>query len=138
MQELRGRVAVVTGAASGIGLAMARRFGEEGMKVVLSDVEEQALADATKTLESEGHRVLGVRLRERRGQREHDESCVLLVSIDEGHGNTQALDLSSRESPTSLRVAIPDRRFVEEARGPLFGPKCALRRPKSPRFHCSG
>lgn len=61
MQELSGRVAVVTGAASGLGLAMARRFGQEGMKVVLSDVEEQALAAATKALESEGHRVLGVR-----------------------------------------------------------------------------
>ncbi len=61
MQQLSGRVAVVTGAASGIGLAMARRFCEEGMKVVLSDVEESALADATKTLESEGHRVVGVR-----------------------------------------------------------------------------
>ena len=61
MQELRGRVAVVTGAASGIGLAMARRFGEEGMKVVLSDVEEEALASAVKALESEGHRVAGAR-----------------------------------------------------------------------------
>ena len=61
MQELRGRVAVVTGAASGIGLAMARRFGEEGMKVVLSDVEEEALASAVKALEGEGHRVAGAR-----------------------------------------------------------------------------
>ena len=60
MQELTGRVAVVTGAASGIGFAMARRFGEEGMKVVLSDVEEGALGDAVKTLDNEGHRVLGV------------------------------------------------------------------------------
>ncbi|MBW2385686.1 MAG: SDR family NAD(P)-dependent oxidoreductase [Deltaproteobacteria bacterium] len=60
MQQLSGRVAVVTGAASGIGLALARRFGEEGMKVVLSDVEEGALADAVKTLETEGHRVVGI------------------------------------------------------------------------------
>ncbi len=47
MQTLNGRVAVVTGAASGIGLAMARRFAEEGMKVVLADVEEGALERAT-------------------------------------------------------------------------------------------
>lgn len=60
MQELSGRVAVVTGAASGIGLAMARRFGEEGMSVVVSDVEETRLAASARTLADEGHRVLGV------------------------------------------------------------------------------
>lgn len=43
MRELKGKVAVVTGAASGIGKAMAARFGREGMRVVLADVEEQPL-----------------------------------------------------------------------------------------------
>ena len=60
MEQLRGRVAVVTGAASGIGLALARRFGEEGMQVVLSDVEEAALGVATQTLVEAGHRAIGV------------------------------------------------------------------------------
>ena len=61
MQTLNERVAVVTGAASGIGLALARRFAEEGMKVVLADVEEGALARAAKELASEGHKeILGV------------------------------------------------------------------------------
>ena len=46
MQELEGRVAVVTGAASGIGRGMAEAFAGEGMKVVLADVEVVAL-DAT-------------------------------------------------------------------------------------------
>jgi len=50
MKELRGRVAVVTGGASGIGLAMARRFAEEGMRVVLADVEESALEKAARGL----------------------------------------------------------------------------------------
>ena len=50
------KTAVVTGAASGLGLAMARRFAEEGMKVVLSDVEEQALADARAPQWWSGHR----------------------------------------------------------------------------------
>lgn len=60
MKQLSGRVAVVTGAASGIGLAMARRFAKEGMKVVLSDVEENALATAVTSIEDDGYPVLGV------------------------------------------------------------------------------
>ncbi|WP_392968897.1 SDR family NAD(P)-dependent oxidoreductase [Streptomyces sp. LN245] len=53
--ELRaGQVAVVTGAASGIGLAMARRFAADGLKVVLADVEEGALEKAAGELREDG------------------------------------------------------------------------------------
>jgi len=44
MQDLEGKVAVVTGAASGIGFALAEMFAAEGMKVVLSDVDHRRLA----------------------------------------------------------------------------------------------
>ncbi len=46
MQRLRDRVAVITGAGSGIGLATARRFAQEGAKVVCADVDETAGAKA--------------------------------------------------------------------------------------------
>jgi len=46
VQDLDGRVAVVTGAASGIGRSLAGRLAIEGMHVVLADVEESALRDA--------------------------------------------------------------------------------------------
>lgn len=59
MKELRGRVAVVTGAASGIGRAIAARFAAEGMKVMLADVEEAALSAAVSDLEAAGAHVAG-------------------------------------------------------------------------------
>jgi NAD(P)-dependent dehydrogenase (short-subunit alcohol dehydrogenase family) len=67
--ELRaGQVAVVTGAAGGLGLAMARRFAEEGLKVVLADVEAAALEKTADGLRAEGAdvhaRVVDVGIRE--------------------------------------------------------------------------
>ncbi|WP_338695116.1 SDR family NAD(P)-dependent oxidoreductase [Streptomyces sp. Q6] len=49
-----GQVAVVTGAASGIGLALARRFAADGLKVVLADVEKGALESAAADLRADG------------------------------------------------------------------------------------
>jgi NAD(P)-dependent dehydrogenase (short-subunit alcohol dehydrogenase family) len=54
MKELEGRVAVVTGAASGIGKGMATRFAAAGMKVMLADVEAPALAATTDQLRASG------------------------------------------------------------------------------------
>lgn len=60
MREFAGKVAVVTGGASGIGLAMARRFAAEGMKLALADIEEDALAPAAGALRADGAEVLAV------------------------------------------------------------------------------
>ena len=46
MENLNGKVGVVTGAASGIGRSMAERFCKEGMAVVLADIEEESLNEA--------------------------------------------------------------------------------------------
>lgn len=53
MDVIEGKVAVVTGAASGIGLALAQRFGRAGMRVVLADVDQAALAQAASALAGE-------------------------------------------------------------------------------------
>ena len=52
--ELDGKVALVTGAASGIGLAMAHRFAQAGMKVVMADVEVGALEPAGEAVSAHG------------------------------------------------------------------------------------
>jgi NAD(P)-dependent dehydrogenase (short-subunit alcohol dehydrogenase family) len=54
MRKLTGKVAVITGAASGIGLALSRRLGAEGMRVMLADVDEPELADAVRGLTADG------------------------------------------------------------------------------------
>jgi NAD(P)-dependent dehydrogenase (short-subunit alcohol dehydrogenase family) len=57
LQEFAGRTAVVTGAASGIGLGIARQCGQRGMNVVMCDVESDAL-EATAPLVGDTDRVL--------------------------------------------------------------------------------
>ncbi len=59
MQELEGRVAVVTGGASGIGLALARAFADAGMRVAIGDVEAPALDAALTSLLEGGATVIG-------------------------------------------------------------------------------
>ena len=61
MDDLQGRTAVITGGASGIGLALAGRAVREGMNVVLADVEEAALNQALAELNPGATRVIGVR-----------------------------------------------------------------------------
>jgi NAD(P)-dependent dehydrogenase (short-subunit alcohol dehydrogenase family) len=60
MKDLKGRVAVVTGAASGIGLGMAQQFAAEGMRVVLADIEQKPLDEAVAQLKSSGAEAIGV------------------------------------------------------------------------------
>lgn len=58
--DFSGRVAFVTGASSGMGLATARAFAEAGAAVTLVDVDDQALHAADTQLRDAGHRILAV------------------------------------------------------------------------------
>ena len=61
MKEFKGKVAVITGAASGIGRGIAERCASEGMKVVLADVDEANLNEAETELKALGGSALGVK-----------------------------------------------------------------------------
>jgi NADP-dependent 3-hydroxy acid dehydrogenase YdfG len=60
MKEFKDKVAVITGAASGIGRGIARRAAKEGMRVVLADIERDALNQAEEELRSSGTEVISV------------------------------------------------------------------------------
>jgi NAD(P)-dependent dehydrogenase (short-subunit alcohol dehydrogenase family) len=60
VQSLKGKVAVVTGAGSGIGKALALRFADEGANVVLADVQEDALISAVAEVRDRGVEALEV------------------------------------------------------------------------------
>jgi len=60
MDAVDGKVAVVTGGASGIGRAMATRFAAAGMRVVLADIEKSALDEVVESLNGDGAEAIGV------------------------------------------------------------------------------
>src|SRR5438270_12633878 len=59
--DFGGKVALVTGAAAGMGLATARAFAEAGAAVVLADFKEDAVKAATAELVAAGHKAIAVR-----------------------------------------------------------------------------
>lgn len=61
MKDFKGKVAVITGAASGIGYGLAEHAAKEGMKVVLADVEEAALAKAERNIKALGANTLAIK-----------------------------------------------------------------------------
>ena len=62
MKEFEGRSAVITGAASGIGYALAKKFAEEKMNVVLADIEQDALDAAVNKISDLGVEAIGIQV----------------------------------------------------------------------------
>jgi NAD(P)-dependent dehydrogenase (short-subunit alcohol dehydrogenase family) len=62
MKDFVGRVALITGGASGLGLGMAEVFAEAGMQIVIADVSAESLAAAESRLKKRGARVLALQL----------------------------------------------------------------------------
>jgi len=106
MELAAGKVAVVTGAASGIGLALADRFARDGMHVVLADVNEDGLASAAELVRSHGVDVLVV---------------PTDVSIE---ASVQALAAATMDRFNSVHVVCNNAGVATQA-DPWFGPLSA-------------
>lgn len=87
MQDLKDKTAVITGGASGIGLAMAHRFGAAGMNLVLGDIETGPLDEAAKTLSAAGYQVESVKV----DVRELDQIKALETSARDRFGQVHVL-----------------------------------------------
>ncbi len=61
MKNFEGKTVVITGAASGIGKALAEKFAKKKMQVVLADIEEEALEKTVENLRQYQHRVIGIK-----------------------------------------------------------------------------
>ena len=62
MNEFEGKTAVITGAASGIGYALAEKFAQEKMNIVLADIEQEAVDRAVKKISDHGVEVSGLKI----------------------------------------------------------------------------
>jgi NAD(P)-dependent dehydrogenase (short-subunit alcohol dehydrogenase family) len=60
MKAFAGKVAVITGAAGGLGMALAGQAAKRGMKLVLADVDRQALAANVESLRAQGVEAIGI------------------------------------------------------------------------------
>jgi NAD(P)-dependent dehydrogenase (short-subunit alcohol dehydrogenase family) len=118
MEDLDGRVAVITGGASGIGWAMAERFGAEGMKLVLADIERPVLERAAEALRQRGADVLAVPTDV---SREADVSA-LAATVLEHFGDVHLLCNNAGVGSRGLPIAeLPLRDFEWVLAVNLFG-----------------
>lgn len=62
MNRLQDKVAVITGSAQGMGYAIAQAFFQEGAKIVITDINEEAIGNAVAQLHKEGAEVLGIKM----------------------------------------------------------------------------
>src|SRR5262245_332651 len=106
MREFKGRTAFVTGAASGIGLGLARTFLDRGMNVMLADVENAALSAAVHGLSNSGDRVASVRCDVSIAEELHTAAARTFAAF----GNVHILCNNAGVSPAGLaeEVALTD------------------------------
>lgn len=87
MKDFRGKVAVITGGASGIGRAMAERFAAEGMKIVIADIEQSMLDKTSEEIRAKNADVMAIRVDVSKA----DEMDALCIKAYEAFGKVHVL-----------------------------------------------
>ncbi|HEX7064716.1 MAG TPA: 3-hydroxybutyrate dehydrogenase [Bacillales bacterium] len=85
--SFKGRVVFITGAASGIGLAIGSAFAENGARVVLSDINETGVKEQAKALSEKGYRVQGLKC----DVTKENDIQAALDQVAEEHGRLDVL-----------------------------------------------
>ncbi len=123
MSKLKNKVAVITGANSGIGLATAKLFLKEGAKVVLSGRRQEALDEVAKTLEGEFITVLA-------DASKSEDNANLIKKATDTFGNIDVLFLNAGVAPISPIESIDENHynavFETNVKGPILATKEAL------------
>lgn len=99
--RLEGKVAVITGAASGIGAASARLFAEEGASVALGDINEAGLREVVQSIESDGGQAIGVMTDVR-------ESAQIAALVEQAVRQFGRLDVIFANAGISVRNTVID------------------------------
>jgi len=122
MNRLDGKVAVVTGAGRGLGVAIATRFAQEGARVLLADIDEEAVMAAASKLNQRGLRVdVSQRSEVERmiaSAAEHLGPVDILVNNAGIYRNTPLLDLTEAEFDRVLAVNLKSALFGIQAAAP--------------------
>lgn len=123
MKKLENKVAVITGANSGIGLATAKLYLKEGAKVVLSGRRQEALDEITKDLEGDF-----ITVRADVANIEDNENLIKQATAK--YGKIDVLFLNAGIAPPSPTTDITEDHFTElvniNLKGPVFAVKAAL------------
>ncbi|KAB1159907.1 SDR family oxidoreductase [Tenacibaculum aiptasiae] len=123
MNKLQNKVAVITGANSGIGLATAKLFLENGAKVVLAGRRESALKEATTDLEGDFITVVAD------VSKEEDNTQLIKKTVDK-YGNIDILFLNAGIAPVTPTTDITAEHYNEvfdiNVKGPILATKEAL------------
>lgn len=109
MQELVGKVAIITGGGTGIGSSIARTFAEEGASVVIADIEIERALKVVESIEARGGKGLAIKVDVTR----YDDADQMVEKTLEKFGRIDILVNNAAIGTLSGSLTSPDHRLVE-------------------------